>query len=62
MIMALYLLPRQVQGIWSKAGIAMKSLSNDSKTTRIQLVSATPYESETIGFSTKYKTTVMISI
>ena len=29
---------------------------------RIQLVSATPYESETIGFSTKYKTTVMISI
>ena len=30
--------------------------------TRIQLVSATPYESETIGFSTKYKTTVMISI
>jgi len=28
---------------------------------RIQLVSATPYGSETTGFSTKYKTAVRIS-
>ena len=36
----------------------VKGTSNNP---RIQLVSATPYGSETIGFSTKYKTTVRIS-